>query len=109
MTKFFRGIRLSLLENRTGKYFKYAVGEIVLVVIGILIAIQLNQWRNENSNIRQKEKVLKALQLEFKSNLSQLDTVLMFNSKTQKAYPKAIKLINNQNNTNASFIAKVEY
>ena len=48
MIKFFRKIRQNLLmENKTSKYFKYAVGEIVLVVIGILIALQINNW-NEN-------------------------------------------------------------
>jgi hypothetical protein len=34
-------------ENKTGKYLKYAIGEVVLVVIGILIALQINNW-NEN-------------------------------------------------------------
>ena len=48
MIKFFRKIRQHLLmQNKTGKYFKYAIGEIVLVVIGILIALQINNW-NEN-------------------------------------------------------------
>ncbi|MBF8151579.1 hypothetical protein ITJ86_16885 [Winogradskyella sp. F6397] len=48
MIKFFRKIRQNLLmENKTEKYFKYAIGEIVLVVIGILIALQINNW-NEN-------------------------------------------------------------
>jgi len=48
MIKFFRKIRYDLMEkNKTGKYFKYAIGEIVLVVIGILIALQINNW-NEN-------------------------------------------------------------
>jgi len=43
MIKFFRNIRQNLImENKTGKYLKYAIGEIVLVVIGILIALQLN-------------------------------------------------------------------
>ncbi|MFT7329977.1 MAG: hypothetical protein ACI848_000035 [Roseivirga sp.] len=45
MIKFFRKIRQNLLvENKTGKYFKYAIGEIMLVVIGILIALQINTW-----------------------------------------------------------------
>ena len=35
------------MENKTGKYFKYAIGEVILVVIGILIALQINNW-NEN-------------------------------------------------------------
>ena len=38
------------MENKTGKYFKYAIGEIILVVIGILIALQINNW-NENRKI----------------------------------------------------------
>jgi hypothetical protein len=56
MIKFFRKIRQNLLmENKTGKYFKYAIGEIILVVIGILIALQINTWNNSNID-RQKEK-----------------------------------------------------
>jgi len=56
MIKFFRQIRQSLImENKTSKYFKYAIGEIVLVVIGILIALQINNW-NEN---RKKETLKK--------------------------------------------------
>ena len=41
-------------ENKTGKYFKYAIGEIVLVVIGILIALQINNW-NEARKLSIKE------------------------------------------------------
>ena len=58
MIKFFRKIRQNLLmENKTGKYFKYAIGEIILVVIGILIAFQINNW-NENRKIKHKETVI---------------------------------------------------
>ena len=48
MIKFFRKIRQKMLtENKFNKYLIYAFGEIVLVVIGILIALQINTW-NEN-------------------------------------------------------------
>jgi len=48
MIKFFRKIRYALMEkNKTGKYLKYAFGEIMLVVIGILIALQINNWNEE--------------------------------------------------------------
>lgn len=51
MIKFFRKIRQNLLsEGKTGKYFKYALGEILLVVIGILIALQVNNWNEERKN-----------------------------------------------------------
>ncbi len=59
MIKFFRHIRKSLLmeQNKTGKYFKYAIGEIILVVIGILIALQINNW-NEHRKLKINEKDL---------------------------------------------------
>jgi len=44
-------------KNKTGKYLKYAIGEIVLVVIGILIALSINNW-NENRKINLQEKSL---------------------------------------------------
>ncbi|MFD2098312.1 DUF6090 family protein [Flagellimonas iocasae] len=55
MIKFFRKIRQRLLsENKFSKYLFYAIGEIVLVVIGILIALQINNW---NENRKQQIKV----------------------------------------------------
>ena len=48
MIKFFRKIRQNLLtENKFSKYLIYAIGEIILVVIGILIALGTNNWNNE--------------------------------------------------------------
>ena len=38
------------MENKTGKYFKYAIGEIILVVIGILIALQINNWNEQRKS-----------------------------------------------------------
>ena len=55
MIKFFRNIRQNLLnEGKTSKYVKYAIGEIILVVIGILIALQINNW-NENRKTKKFE------------------------------------------------------
>ena len=53
MLRFFRQIRQKLLaENRFSKYLLYAVGEILLVVIGILIALKINTWNEENVNLK---------------------------------------------------------
>ena len=58
MINFFRRIRQSLLtENKFRKYLLYAIGEIVLVVIGILIALQINNW-NEYQKERKSERLL---------------------------------------------------
>ncbi|MBO0331893.1 DUF6090 family protein [[Muricauda] lutisoli] len=74
MINFFRKIRQNLLsEGKTGKYLKYAIGEIILVVIGILIALQINNW-NEGRKDRIKEQViLKQLQEDYQANLVQLE------------------------------------
>jgi hypothetical protein len=68
MIKFFRRIRQNLLsKGKTGKYFKYAIGEIVLVMIGILLALQVNNW-NENQKKRIIEKeVISSLHNDFQS------------------------------------------
>jgi hypothetical protein len=83
MIKFFRHRRKQLLtENKTGKYFKYAIGEITLVVIGILIALGINNW-NENRKYKSIEKDLlntitenlKLDSLSFSKNLRRLGTI----------------------------------
>jgi hypothetical protein len=51
MIKLFRNIRQNLInEGKTSKYFKYAIGEIILVVIGILIALSVNNWSQDNKD-----------------------------------------------------------
>ncbi|NJN49867.1 MAG: hypothetical protein HC798_00105 [Polaribacter sp.] len=49
------------MENKTSKYLKYAIGEIVLVVIGILIALQINNWNEERKNKTEEKQVLSSL------------------------------------------------
>ena len=59
MFRFFRTLRERLLaENRTGRYLMYATGEIVLVMIGILLALQVNNWNEERKERALERKVL---------------------------------------------------
>lgn len=55
MIKFFRNIRKTMIkENKVNRYLLYAIGEIILVVIGILIALQINNW-NESKKLEKTE------------------------------------------------------
>ena len=70
MIKFFRHIRQNLImENKTSKYLQYAIGEIILVVIGILIALQINNWNEYRKERNREQTILKSLQTDFKTNI----------------------------------------
>lgn len=65
MIKFFRNIRKKLIkEGKAANYLKYAIGEIVLVVIGILIALQINNWNEERKLKIEEQNTLMKLQKE---------------------------------------------
>ena len=61
-------------KNMTNKYFKYAIGEIILVVIGILIALQINNWNEDRSNSQREKVILNSLKSELTTNLHELNT-----------------------------------
>lgn len=86
MIKFFRKIRQKLLqENRVSKYLLYAFGEIVLVVIGILIALQINNWNEENKNRIKEKEALEGIKTALKEDLDLYERVYQprFNRKKQ--------------------------
>ncbi len=69
MIKFFRRIRQQLLsENKFSKYLIYAIGEIFLVVIGILIALSINSWNQNRLDQLDKKEILSKLHIEFQLN-----------------------------------------
>ncbi len=77
MLKFFRKIRHRLLnENNTGKYLKYAIGEIILVVIGILIALQINNWNERRKTNNKGKEYIQEIYKELKIEVSNIDLVL---------------------------------
>lgn len=79
MIKFFRKIRQNLLmENKTSKYFKYALGEIILVVIGILIALQVNNWNETRKQQLEIDKLLGDIEEDLIANYHMANEVLTF-------------------------------
>ena len=74
MIKFFRNIRKKLLtEGNTFKYFKYAIGEIILVVIGILIALQINNWNEQSLERLEEIKLLENLKVDFQQTILEFE------------------------------------
>tara|TARA_A100001015_G_scaffold236736_1_gene269091 strand:- start:445 stop:1251 length:807 start_codon:yes stop_codon:yes gene_type:complete len=72
--RFFRFKKLVSLD--TGKYLKYAVGEVILVVIGILIALQVNNWNEYRKEKVVEKKILLSLHNEISNNLESLEVVI---------------------------------
>jgi hypothetical protein len=100
MIKFFRNIRQNLLmanlptgqAGKTGRYLKYAVGEIVLVMIGILLALQVSNWNTENNNKAKEKSILADIHQEFLENKKQLDTVIFYNKRSFTNLKKLVSL-----------------
>ena len=96
MIKFFRQIRQNLLsEGKTKKYLTYALSEIVLVVIGILIALQINTWSENKKQIKKEEKVLQQFKNELDEDLLILDEIITSNKFVIKSCNELIKHLEN--------------
>jgi hypothetical protein len=76
-------------ENKTGKYFKYAIGEIVLVVIGILIALQINNWnekrKEKNQSIFYHQQLINDLQVVISSLEADMNWAKIVKTEINKA------------------------
>jgi hypothetical protein len=96
-------------KNKTGKpalpagrYLKYAIGEIILVVIGILIALQINTWNTARIDANSERIILKDLRAELITNISELEHIIDEHNKSLNA---AIKLKNLANDKEALNLA----
>ena len=92
MIKFFRRIRQRLLaENKISKYLLYAIGEIVLVVIGILIALQINNWNDEQKRELVTIGLMTQVRKELLQNIKRTDIVLDYYFERDSLIYKVIK------------------
>jgi hypothetical protein len=106
MIRFFRTIRQSLLaQGRITRYLTYAVGEIALVVVGILIALQINNWNNEQSNRAREVKYLTGIKTDFKVDLHNLADII---EDKQRKTSSAWLLLNTAPPTNAIEIRNLD-
>ncbi|WP_411767116.1 DUF6090 family protein [Winogradskyella sp. A3E31] len=112
MIKFFRNVRKRLLSEgktspndsvgRAGKYFKYAIGEIILVVIGILIALSINNWNEEKKLKKEEQKLIAAITKEIESNIEKLEEALSVNKLCAERSNSIIK----EGSSNSNFETK---
>jgi hypothetical protein len=102
MIKFFRKIRQNLLsEGKTGKYLKYAFGEILLVVIGILIALQVSNWNKKRIDSDSEKEALFDLNTEIKSNIRALEIIIAEHEKSLVAGKEIKSMIVDTNKLNS--------
>ncbi len=76
-------------QNKTGKYLKYAFGEILLVVIGILIALQINNWNERSKDLVRSHEIL----LEIKENVQFNSSQFISEIKEEKKVIKSIDIV----------------
>ena len=81
MLKFFRKIRYDLMETGkpalpAGRYLKYAIGEIILVMIGILLALQVNNWNEQRKEKKIKKELVVSLIEDFEGTQEILSQVI---------------------------------
>jgi len=77
MIKFFRKIRQNMIkESKVSKYLIYAIGEIVLVVIGILIALQINNWNEERKSANMGKEYIGLIYNDLKTDINVLKEII---------------------------------
>jgi Family of unknown function (DUF6090) len=98
LLKFFRRIRQQLLtDHKFSKYLIYATGEIILVVVGILIALSLNTWKEDLDDRGEEMRILSGLKQEFEVNLSEVNRNIVLNTSAAKSSEAIIDLIRTEN------------
>jgi len=94
MLHFFRGIRRKLAgENKFIQYSRYAIGEILLVVIGILIALQVNNWNETRKDIKLEKRFLQDLLSDVENDIVNLKVGTVHTGKSSNAKRRLLKYI----------------
>jgi len=94
MFSLLRKVRLSLLEQKSfGRYALYAVGEVLLIVIGILAALWIDTWNQERQEMKREQFYLSGLKAEFQVSLAKLDTLIAVNRGSYRTAEELLRRI----------------
>ncbi len=85
-------------KNKTGKYFKYAIGEIVLVVIGILIALSINNWNEERKNKIKEYVYLEGIKDDLAIDVKYIKFLIPMNNTRMQKYSRLDSLVQLKSN-----------
>ena len=108
MFRFFRTIRLNLLtQNNIKKYLLYAIGEIVLVVIGILIALKINNWNNGEIEKLEEIKTYSDVKEQIQQNLEEISILDSLNHYYKSLYDRGNLIISNNKRESIDTLAYI--
>lgn len=108
MIKFFQKIRQDLLnKGETGKYLKYAIGEIVLVVIGILIALSINNWNDGQSKRNAELNFYKNKKQQLLDDANNIASELKYNTRFVNQFRNAIQIIEANDRSKKDSLGKI--
>lgn len=115
MIKFFRRIRHSFVSdlpaskarNKFSRYLIYAIGEIILVVIGILIALQVNNWNNSRLERKKEQTILLNLRSDFNENIAEYNRIYKSSIDSYKSSLELLEIIKGDSKINPSEIEKL--
>ncbi|MFT5217432.1 MAG: hypothetical protein ACJA1H_001278 [Glaciecola sp.] len=103
MIKFFRKIRYDLMDkNKTGKYLKYAIGEIILVIMGILIALTINNWNQDRLTENLEYQYYSRLLDDVREEKFILEATINYSKQVSLHAKKAIAVFENSSNGNTN-------
>ncbi len=103
--KIFRKVRISALDsNQVWKYLKYAIGEILLVVIGILIALQVNTWNEEQKGRKKEQLYLSTLKQDFLKSQQELDRIIKKTNRVAQSTDTLLAVIRNNTKPEIAFL-----
>jgi hypothetical protein len=94
-------------ENKTGKYLKYAIGEIILVVLGILIALQINNWNESRKQSTAEKEFIASLKNDLREDKAFIERIIELNEPRIEAFEILNRDLQNLYNTDRNSLESI--